>query len=170
VRHLILSVAISALVLLTSAAAQEREQPAWPDVFPNLGMYSVKYGKPVVGPGEKPEAYQQKATYGWTGGRFEILEITLARDPAFKERFAAPTLQKEKNPPKELEIKKKKAWLWEYPRDPNNLRQVIRRLVVILDADKALIIDQIGMGPGLERVAERFDFAKVEKALASTPK
>jgi hypothetical protein len=156
--------------IVTCAPAQDREEPVWPDIFPNLGMYAVKYAKPVVGKGEKPEAYQQKATYEWSGGRFEILEITLARDPAFKERYAAATVQKEKNPPKELEMRKKKAWLWEFPRDPANFRQVVRRLVVVVDADKALIIDQIGMGPGPERVAERFDFAKIEKALANPPK
>jgi hypothetical protein len=81
-------------ILLTAAAwtsagarLSGRIQPGWPDVFVSPGMYSVRYEKPVVGKGDKPETYQQKAIYDWSGGRFEILEITPARDPAFKEKW-----------------------------------------------------------------------------------
>jgi len=158
------------LMLVCSTPAQERGQPAWPDVFVSLANYDVAYAKPVIGKGEKPASYQQKAIYTWTGGRFEILEITLARDPAFKDSYSAAALRKEKNPPKELEINKKKAWLWEFPPDPCKLNQVIRRLVVVLDTDKVLIIEQIGGGAELEDVARKFDFARVEKALTNPPK
>jgi hypothetical protein len=144
-------------------------KPAWADVFVSLGMYAVTYEKPLVGKGEKPQAYQQKAVYTWTGGRFEIIHVTLARDPAFKEKYSAEALKKDKNPPKELEINKKKAWDWTFPRQEGKFDQLTRRLVVMLDIDKAIIIDQFGAGLGLEEVAKKFDFSKVEKALANPP-
>ena len=144
-------------------------KPAWADVFVSLGMYSVTYEKPMVGKGEKPQAYQQKAVYSWTGGRFEIIHVTLARDPAFKEKYSAEALKKDKNAPKELDINKKKAWAWEFPREDGKFDQLTHRLVVLLDIDKAIIIDQIGAGLGLEEVARKFDFSKVEKALANPP-
>jgi len=151
--------------------APAADRPGWSDVFVNLGMYSVTYEKPVVGKGEKPDTYSQKAIYSWTGGRYEVLEITLARDPAFKDKYSAEALKKEKNPPKELEVNKKKAWQWEFTGDEGKFNRLARRLVVMLDADKAIIIDQKGFGLDLkDDVAKKFDFAKVEKALSSPPK
>jgi hypothetical protein len=164
--------AVVGLVLSAGASAgrpQEKNGPAWPGVFIKLGGYVATYQRPVVGKGEKPKAYQQKAIYHWTGGRFEVLEITLARDPAFKRKYAAAALRKEKAPPKELEINKKKAWLWELPREQGKLDRIARRLVVVLDGDKALIIEQKGSGAKLEDVARKFDFARIEKALAKPP-
>jgi len=149
--------------------AAQGGKPAWADVFVSLGMYSVTYEKPMVGKGEKPQAYQQKAAYSWTGGRFEIIHVTLARDPAFKEKYSAEALKKDKNAPTELDINKKKAWAWEFPREDGKFDQLTHRLVVLLDIDKAIIIDQIGAGLGLEEVARKFDFSKVEKALANPP-
>jgi len=144
-------------------------KPAWADVFVSLGMYSVTYEKPMVGKGEKPQAYQQKAAYSWTGGRFEIIHVTLARDPAFKDKYSTEALKKGKNPPKELEINKKKAWEWKFDLEDGKFEKVARRLVVLLDADKAIIIEQIGAGLRLEDVAKKFDFSKVEKALSNPP-
>jgi hypothetical protein len=144
-------------------------KPAWDGVFVNLGMYAVTYEKPLVGKGEKPQAYQQKAVYNWTGGRFEIIHVTLARDPAFKEKYSAEAVKKDKNPPKELEINKKKAWEWKFDLKEGKFDKVARRLVVLLDVDKAIIIEQIGAGLRLEDVAMKFDFSKVEKALANPP-
>ena len=169
----LLAIAFLVLAKLGSGEepGQENNQPAWPGVFIQLGvMYQETYEKPVVGKGEKPETYRQKAIYMWTGGRFEILEITLARDPAFKERYAADVLKKEKNAPREREVNKKKAWLWEYPREEGKIDQLARRLVVLHDQDKAIILDQKGDGADLEVVAKKFDFVKVEKALANPPK
>jgi hypothetical protein len=149
--------------------AQEKNRPAWPDVFILLPMYQETYQKPVVAKGENPMTYRQKAIYDWIGGRFEILEITLARDPAFKSRYSEEALKKEKNPPKALEVNKKKAWRWEFPSQSRDIDKIVRRLVVLLDIDKAIIIEQKGYGADLETVAKKFDFAKVEKALANPP-
>jgi hypothetical protein len=76
-------------------------------------------------------------------------------------------LKKEKNPPKELQVNNKKAWQREFPVTSDF--RVGRRLVVVLDADKAIIIEQKGNGLILQDVAKSFDFAKVEKALANPP-
>jgi hypothetical protein len=162
-------------VLLTAAALAGAQvpgvgKPAWPDVFVSPGMYSERYEKPVVGKGDKPDTYQQKAIYNWSGGRFEILEITLARDPAFKDKYSAEALRKEKNPPKELEISNKKAWQWDFPRDPAKAGDLAHRLVIVLEPDKVIIIDQKGGGANLEYVAKLFNFENVAKALANPPK
>src|SRR5262245_411859 len=149
--------------------AAQGGKPAWADVFVNLGMYAVAYEKPLVGKGEKPETYQQKSVYTWTGGRFEIIHVTLARDPAFKDKYSTEALKKGKNPPKELEINKKKAWEWKFDLEDGKFEKVARRLVVLLDVDKAIIIEQIGAGLRLEDVAKKFDFSKVEKALSNPP-
>src|SRR6516165_5334776 len=140
----------------TGAQGQDdrRGKPAWPNVFVGLGlMYDVTYEKPIVGKGEKPETYQQKAIYSWTGGRFEVLHVTLARDPAFKEKYSAEVLKKEKNAPKELEINKRKAWQWKFPREELKFNELSNRLVVLLDLDKAIIIEQFGSGLRLEEAA-----------------
>jgi len=143
---------------LALLAALAETKPAWPGVFPDLGMYSVSYDKPVVGKGEEPTAYRQRATYTWTGGRIEEITVTLARDPAFKTKYSEKALKKDKAAPKSLKINKKQAWRW------------VRRLVVPLDDDKAIIIEQKGEGADLKDVAGKFDFAKVAKALARPPK
>jgi hypothetical protein len=123
------SVALTTAALAAAGAQLSgRIQPGWPGVFVSPGMYSVRYEKPIVG--KEGKTYQQKAIYDWSGGRFEILEITLARDPAFKDKYAAHVLRKEKNPPKELQINDKKAWQWEFPREGGKLDQLTRRLVI----------------------------------------
>ena len=89
------------------------------------------------------------------------------RDPAFKEKYATAILRKEKNPPKELEINKKKAWHWIAREAPP--RHVTNVLIVLLDMDKAIIIEQFGTGANVEEVAKRFDFARIEKAWRHPP-
>jgi len=170
-----LTVLGGAFVILTSSAvavagpARGKAHPAWPGVFIELGNYIARYESPVVEKGEKPTKYQQRARYDWSGGRFEVIEITLARDPAFKDRYSAEVMKKEKTPPKEVEINKKKAWLWEFQPEQGKLDKVVKRLVVLLDVEKAIIIEQKGFGADLREVAAKFDFAKVEKALAKPP-
>jgi hypothetical protein len=163
--------ALAALAALALGAGRlpAEVKPAWPGVFPDLGMYSVTYDKPVVGKGEEPTAYRQKATYTWTGGRIEEIAITLARDPAFKKAYSEKVLKKEKAPPKSLKINKKQAWQWELPVAEGKF-EVARRLVVVLADDMAIIIEQKGGGAELKDVAEKLDFAKVAKALARPPK
>jgi hypothetical protein len=150
--------------------AREKNQAGWSGSFINLGGYALTLEKPIVGEGEKPNKYQQKGIYLWTGGRAEVLEVTLARDPAFKDKYSADALKKEDPLPRELEINKKKAWQWEFSRDGGKFDQVSHRLVILLDADKAIIIEQKGSGASLEAVAKKFDFAEMEKALANPPK
>jgi hypothetical protein len=145
------------------------QQPGWPGVFIRLNGYVVTYERPIIGKRDKPPSYCQKATYVWSGGRYELLEITLARDPALEGKYSAETLKQGKNPPTEREIDGAKAWLWQFPREPGKLEQVARRLVVLLAPDKAIILDQKGSGANLENVARKFDFAKVKQALAQPP-
>ena len=98
-----------------------------------------------------------------------MFQVTLARDPAFKHSSRQKVLRKQENPPRELEINKKRAWHWKFAREVRKLDEVSQRLVVILDTDKAIIIEQLGYGLSLEEVAKRFDFAKIDKALANPP-
>ncbi len=150
--------------------AREKNQSGWPGSFIKLGGYGLTLENPIVGEGEKPSTYRQKGVYLWTGGRAEVLEVTLARDPAFKDRYSADALKKQDPQPKELEINKKKAWQWEFPREGGKIDRLTHRLVILLDADKAIILEQKGNGASLEEVAKKFDFAEIEKALANPPK
>jgi hypothetical protein len=178
-RHLLAFGSVSVLLVvgcfgwtpntLARASAQPQARPGWPKIFVPIPMYAVSYETPVVRKGQ-PQIYSQKAIYLWTGGRAEKLEITVARDPAFKDRYSAKALRAEKNAPRQLEINKKVAWEWTYPRVAGKLDALVRRLVVLLDTDKALVIEQLGGGPGLERVASQFDFPAIAKALANPPK
>jgi hypothetical protein len=167
------SALLLALVTTLSAAAppgRGDNQPGWPGLFSLRPMYDLTFQKPVVGPGEKPDTYRQTATYMWLGGRYEEVDVTLARDPAFPDRYSPAALAKEGHPPQAREVNGKKAWLWEFPHQPGDIRQVSRRLVVLLDTDKAMILELRGHGSDLEGVAREFDFAKVEQALAAPPK
>jgi len=152
-------------------AVQEPPKPpaGWPDLFVNLGMYDLKIDAPVLGKGDPPEAYSQKATYLWTGGRYEAIVVTLARDPAFKDRFSAEAMKKEKTPPVAVQVAGKPAWKWEFKDDPDKFDRLAGRLVVLLAPDKVLVVEQRGFGLALEDVAKKFDLARVEKALAAPP-
>lgn len=159
-----------ASICLAANLAADRPEPGWADVFINLPNYDLRLAPPIVGAGEPPKAYRQTGSYGWTGGRLEVIDVTLARDPEFKDKYAAATLKKDKNPPTEREINKKKAFDWKLAREEGKLEEPSRRLVVVLAADKAIIIEQKGFGADLAEVAKRFDFAKVEKALDQPPR
>ena len=153
--------------LLVFAAA---DTPGWADLFPALGNFDRKVAAPVVAKGEKPEVYSQAVRYEWMGGRFEILTITIARDPAFKEKYAADALKKAKPAPEAIEVNKKRAYLWDKLAGENDLKNVNKRLVVLLADDKILTVEQIGFGLELDEVAKKLDFDKVAKALESPPK
>jgi hypothetical protein len=141
----------------------------WPELFPALGNFDRKVAPPVVAKGEKPEVYSQATRYEWMGGRFEILTVTVARDPAFKEKYAADAMKKAKPAPETLEVNKKPAYLWDKLAGENDLVNVNKRLVVVLAEDKILMVEQVGFGLELDEVAKKLDFAKVVKALENPP-
>jgi hypothetical protein len=155
-----------AIALLLLVAADDTG--GWPDLFPTLGNFDRKVAAPVVARGEKPAVYSQATTYEWLGGRFEVITITLARDPAFKKKYAAATIQQTKPIPEVLKLNEKTAYLWDYMK-PEELEKVNRRLVVVLADDRVIVIEQRGAGLELPDVAKKLDFAKVVKALESPP-
>jgi hypothetical protein len=156
----------AALSLFAAAAADT--PGGWPDLFPELGNFSREVSPPVVAKGEKPAAWSQTAKYEWTGGRFEVITVTVARDPGFKEKYAADAVKKTKPAPEAVEVNKKRAYLWDLgPADA--LDKVSRRLVVVLADDTVLMVEQKGGGLELAEVAKKLDFDKVVKALASPP-
>jgi uncharacterized protein (TIGR03067 family) len=148
--------------------ADEKKEVGWEKLFIEVSNYSRTVNAPIKG--FKPEIYQQTARYDWTGGRFEQIEITLARNPAYKERYAPEAFKDQKNPPKEVEINKKRAWLWQPKDDSSKLDRVACSLVVVLSDDKVIIFEQKGSGADLIELAKKFDLEKVEKALAEFPK
>jgi hypothetical protein len=147
--------------------ADDKSDAGWDKCFIDLKNYSRTFQKPVKG--DKADVYQQTARYDWSGGRLEQIDITLARDPAFKEKYSADAMKDEKNPPKEIEINKKKAWFWDRAEQAKP-GEVTRTLVVLLTDDKAIIIKQKGDGARIVDIAKMFDFDNVEKALANSPK
>jgi hypothetical protein len=160
---------LAALLLGLGVIVVADEPGGWPDLFPTLGNFDRKVKAPVIAKGDKPEAYSQSTKYEWLGGRFEILTITIARDPAFKEKYAADAVKKTKPAPTSVEVNKKRAYLWESLAKPDDLVNVNKRLVVILADDKVLMVEQVGFGLELEDVAKKLDFEKVAKALESVP-
>ena len=105
-----------AIALLLATAT---DAGGWPDLFPALGNFERKVAEPVVARGEsgkRPATYSQSATYEWLGNRFEVITITLARDPAFREKYAADAMNKADPAPEALEVNKKRAYLfhWSY--------------------------------------------------------
>ncbi len=151
---------------LSTLAAADDKPGGWPDLFPTLGNFSRKVDAPKLAKGDKPPVYSQSTTYEWMRGRFEILTITLARDPAFKEKYSAEAMKKEKV--EKIEVNKKTAYLWDRMK-ADELEKVNRRLVVLLADDKILMIEQRGGGLELPDVAKKLDFDKVLKALDNPP-
>jgi hypothetical protein len=141
----------------------------WPELFPALGNFDRKVNPPVMAKGEKPATYSQSTRYEWMGGRFEILTITIARDPKFKDLYNPDVVTKLKPAPSSIEVNKKPAYLWENLTKPDNLVNVNKRLVVRLTDDKILTVEQVGFGLELDDVAKKLDFEKVIKALESPP-
>jgi hypothetical protein len=159
--------AMFATILLSLVNCTADTPAEWLDLFPHLENFTRKFEPVVVAKGDKPEVYSQAARYDWNGGRFEIITFTIARDPAFKEKYAADTV-KGKPMPEALELNKKLAYL--SSSDGAKGRDLVnKRLVVVLADDKILILEQRGAGLDLAEVAKKLDFDKVAKALASPP-
>lgn len=154
-----------ALALLVATAD---DPGGWPELFPALPNFDRKVAAPVVAKGDKPETYSQATTYEWMGGRFEVLTITLALDPAFKTQYADDAVKKLKPAPEAVEVNKKRAYLSDRMK-ADELDKVNRTLVVVLADDKILKIEQRGGGLDLADVAKKLDFEKVVKALESAP-
>jgi hypothetical protein len=147
--------------------------PGWAGVFPDVTGYFKTFTRPVVTSDKKPFAYKQMVKYDWSGGALKMLEVTLARDPAFKQKYAAEALRKEKRPPKEVKVGKRTAWLWDLEKEAQGQPEALYgRLVVPLSEDKALIFDARGQGPWepLTDIAKHFNLDKAEQALESPPK
>ncbi len=149
------------LVLLVTA-----DPGGWDTLFPSLGNFGRKVEAPKVEKGEKPTTYSQSVEYEWMGGRFEVLTITLARDPKFKEKYSAEAMKKEKV--EKVDVNKKTAYLWDRMK-AEKLDEVNRLLVVVLADDTILMIEQRGAGLELDEVAKKLDFGKVLKAFESPP-
>jgi hypothetical protein len=163
-------IALATLVgglLCLGADGQEKQAgkgPAlagWLGVFPELQGYQRTFTAPVVE--KKDAAYRQTAKYEWTGGAVRLVEVTLARDPAFKERYAEEALKKDPGAPEQVKVGERIGWLWkvakEGDKDPWPLQA---RLVVPLGGDP--------WGEGLAALARRFDLKKIEKALDAAPR
>jgi hypothetical protein len=158
---------LTSLVLLCAPPVAADDKPGgWPELFPALGNFSRTVTPPMAAKGEKPATYSQAATYEWTGGRFEVITVTLARDPKFKDKYSAEAMKKEKA--EKLEINKKTAYLWDRMK-ADDLDKVNRRLVVLLADDKVMEIAQRGGGLELADVAKKLDFDKVVKAMDAPP-
>ena len=161
--HRFTALALLLAVALPAVAADPKAKD-YGTLFPAIGgTYDTKIQKPEVGKGDPPDTYSQTCTYTWTGGRIESITVTFARDPAFKEKYSAEAIKKEKTPPKEVKVGKKKVYLWELPDEKGG------RLVVVLGDDKAVIVEQTGSGQDLVKWAAKWKVDAMEKALDTPP-
>src|SRR4051794_21974458 len=166
---------------LTSGGAGARQKPGkpepltgWPEVFPKLLGYQKTYTAPVVEGGKESKKYRQRARYEWTGGAARRVEVTLARDPAFKDRYAAAALAKDPGKPRQVKVGDRTGWLWDLKKEGDKDAWAPRqRLVVPLGDDRAAIFEARGPGPwagGLDRFAAPFDLGRIAKALDTPPR
>src|SRR5262245_5834042 len=97
--QLLLLFPVVCLILAGIASVGNGEQKAeakagWTGVIPEMNGYQRTFQAPVIGAGKT--SYRQTARYEWTGGAVKLLEVTAARDPAFKQKYSAEALKKEK--------------------------------------------------------------------------
>jgi hypothetical protein len=120
----------------------------------------------VVAKGDDPVAYRLTANYHWLGDDFRSATATMARDPEFKTKYSADAMKKEGAT--EMKVGKKTAWLRQGD-GPGVKPQ--SEIVVPLSEDKALIFTSGGhfSEKQLELLADGFDPARVEAALAKPP-
>jgi len=145
----------------------------WPGVFPEMSGYQRTFTSPIVDPDKTKNTYRQTVKYEWTGGAIKLLEVTLARDPAFAKKYSAETLKKEAPPPQALMVGKQSAWLWKVDKlDMKEIWPLYARLVIPMAKDRVLILDAKGAGPwgDVADLVRHFDLAKLERALDSAPK
>lgn len=135
----------------------------WYGIFPELTGYDRSFQAPVVAADGKSPPYLQTVRYEWGGGRIEAIEVTLARDPAFKQKYAADAFKKDEAA-KEVKVGKHSGRLW------SAADGTPRRLVVPLAADKILELRGTGQVQDLVKLAEAWDLAAAEAALEAAPR
>jgi hypothetical protein len=171
---------VAALLLcaIAEASAQnpgEKARPlaGWMGVFPEMNGYQRTFTAPAVAPGKAPDKYAQKVKYEWTGGAIKLLEVTLARDPAFKDRHSPDALAKDPGKPERTKVGNFDAWEWKLAKEGDKGEWPPQaRMVVRLGDDRALILEARGQGPWepLSQLVKRFDLEKLAKALDAAPR
>jgi hypothetical protein len=177
-RHLLSLLAIPALAL----AAQPGQQPpprqalaGWLGIFPTMLGYQRTFTAPVIEGEAKKMVYRQTVKYEWTGGAARLVEVTAARDAAFKQRYSAAEVAKEKQPPASIKVGDYPALLWKFDKPAKEREDwpLAARLVVLLDEDRVLMLEFRGPGPwggSWESYAEKFDLKKTKSALDQPPR
>jgi guanyl-specific ribonuclease Sa len=159
------SKALACLVLLAAAPldfAADKNPPisGWYNVFPVISPMSLKYVHPEIAKGKEAETtYSQSAHYEAATSLPRSFRVTLARDPDFKKKFSIEAL---KGIAAESQHDRRTVWTWA------DRRQV----VVVLGDDKAVIIttDPKSVELPLGEYIKRFEFDRIEKALAKPPR
>ena len=158
-------IAALALMLGLTLPAFAQKAKDYGTLFPAIGgMYKTKIDKAELGTGDSIKTYSQVCTYTSTDANLpaETLIVTIAHDPAFKEKYSAEAIKKEKTPPKEVKVGKKKAYLWD-------LGDNKKRLVVVLGDEKAVTVEQTGNNQDLAKWAAKWKVDLIEKALDTPP-
>jgi len=111
--------------------------------------------------------------YEWTGGAVKLLNVTLARDPAFRRDHAEEGLPQGAPPPQRIDLGVWAGWLWNPGHDRTRKpRAGPRRLVIRLGPEDALVLGASGTGPWeqLPGLAGRFNLGRMEAALGVPPR
>jgi hypothetical protein len=149
-------------------AAEPAPLAGWLGLTPSLLGYAHTFAAPRIGKGDDP-AYSQDVEYDWTGGSFRHITLTLTRDPAFKEAHQPEKLARATNPPKEVRLGKRTAWLTVVGDDDTAKS---RTLLIPLAEDRAVIVKATGMVTQEELMtfAEQLDLGAIRAALARRPR
>jgi hypothetical protein len=100
------------LIVGAASAAQAppaRVLPGWLGVFPEVGMYSRRLEVPK----SEKESWQQSARYEWSGGRSEMIRVTLMRDAAEAKKYAFDAKNPLPDTVKKVKVAERDAY--EYP-------------------------------------------------------
>jgi hypothetical protein len=142
----------------SAAQAPARVLPGWLGVFPEVGMYSRRLEVPK----SEKESWQQSARYEWSGGRSEMIRVTLMRDAAEAKKYAFDAKNPLPDTVKKVKVAERDAY--EYPGG---------KLVIDLGKDRRMLLEAPTWQmykSNLAEFAKRFSLDACAKAIEKPPR
>lgn len=150
----------------------KRETPVlsgWAGLFANCPNYAVSYLPVFVS--DDLLFYHQTARYGRIGGRFEVVEVTFAFEPAMVSQMNIEAMLKSAKRIKTLKIEGFQAWQWTIERsEKNRFEDARERLLIQLDPRKTVLFEGRGEVADLVKMASHFEFVNAARSLNRPPR